>query len=527
MFDSDAAHNDTVLRAEGELAELLRGQGATVSVVRRPGRPDVRKVGLDDYLLAHSAADLRRLLGPPPPPPPPKQTLADVTAAFRRWLHLPDAAPLELALAAVVANRSAGNPVWLLLVGPPGSGKTEIVEAVAAACPDVHTLGTLTEAALLSGSSRKDYTAGSTGGLFRKMGGFGILALKDFGSILPMNKDSRAAVLAAPREVYDGRWVRHVGADGGKELAWSGKCGLIGGSTPAVDQHYALIAALGERFVYLRKPSDGRRDRGRRAIRSGAEAPRMRKELAAAVAGLLQNTPAPDRPPDLPDDDLGPLVCLADLTAVCRTAVPRSLNGREIIDVPLPEECTRLGIVFRLLRDAFPALGIGAVRGWDLLTRLALDSIPVVGATSCPSWPDHGTRSGPPTSPAGWDCRPPPSGERGRAAPDRPDGAAPDAALELAGSGGTPAAPAGASIHRGYRTPTPWTGPLVWSNVTSGCTCRRCTRSRGCAAGRRWWCAGPARSTSGNSRSISPAERLMALARDQPAGELCTSTLPS
>src|SRR5262245_3493406 len=42
------------------------------------------------------------------------------------------------------------------------------------------------------------------GGLLRQIGDFGILALKDFGSILSMRPDAKAELLAALRELYDG-----------------------------------------------------------------------------------------------------------------------------------------------------------------------------------------------------------------------------------------------------------------------------------------------------------------------------------
>ena len=48
--------------------------------------------------------------------------LGETVAVFRRWLYLPDPTALYAVLGAVAANRLAGDPVWLLLVGPPGSG---------------------------------------------------------------------------------------------------------------------------------------------------------------------------------------------------------------------------------------------------------------------------------------------------------------------------------------------------------------------------------------------------------------------
>ncbi|MSU77460.1 MAG: DUF3854 domain-containing protein [Gemmataceae bacterium] len=60
VYDSDAVTNPNVQYAEYELAHALTMRGAVVVVVRLPG--DSVKVGLDDYLLTHTADDLRRLM---------------------------------------------------------------------------------------------------------------------------------------------------------------------------------------------------------------------------------------------------------------------------------------------------------------------------------------------------------------------------------------------------------------------------------------------------------------------------------
>jgi hypothetical protein len=133
--------------------------------------------------------------------------------------------------------------VWVLVVAPPGGGKSEVLQATCG-LPDVHPTGTLTEPSLLSGTSSKERSAKAKGGLLREIGDFGVILCKDFGSVLSMHRDARTATLAALREVYDGSWTRHLGTDGGKTLSWSGKVGLIAGCTQSVDRHHAVIGAM-------------------------------------------------------------------------------------------------------------------------------------------------------------------------------------------------------------------------------------------------------------------------------------------
>jgi putative DNA primase/helicase len=67
VFDSDAADNQQVRDAESRLAKHLTDLGAVVRVVRLPaGKADVdgqpAKSGLDDFLVAHGARELRKSL---------------------------------------------------------------------------------------------------------------------------------------------------------------------------------------------------------------------------------------------------------------------------------------------------------------------------------------------------------------------------------------------------------------------------------------------------------------------------------
>jgi hypothetical protein len=62
-FDSDAATKSDVRAAEKHLASALGSAGANVTVVRLPADAKGEKVGLDDYLLTHTADQFRALAG--------------------------------------------------------------------------------------------------------------------------------------------------------------------------------------------------------------------------------------------------------------------------------------------------------------------------------------------------------------------------------------------------------------------------------------------------------------------------------
>ena len=88
---------------------------------------------------------------------------------FERHLYLPDKGPLLATLGTIAANRMNGDPVWLMLVGPPGSLKSELLQTCIG-INDVYPVSTLTEAGLLSGTSRRETAPNATGGLLKEIG---------------------------------------------------------------------------------------------------------------------------------------------------------------------------------------------------------------------------------------------------------------------------------------------------------------------------------------------------------------------
>jgi hypothetical protein len=303
--------------------------------------------------------------------------LAGCVDTFRLWLHLPDPGALYVTLATVAANRGDGDPVWLLMVAPPGGGKTEILQPLAR-LRDVHPAATLTEAALLSGTPKRDRGKDAKGGLLREIGDFGIVLHKDFGSVLSMNRESRAAVLAALREVYDGSWTRHVGTDGGRTLSWEGKVGLIAGCTPSIDSHHAVIGSMGERFVLYRLPATDADAQVRRALQHVGRESTMRDELAKAVEAVLTDVDKGWLTAEADEETTERLVRIATLAVRCRSAVERDGYTREVQLVPEAEAPARLALVLLRLLNGLRAIGLATDAAWPLVLKCALDSMPAL-----------------------------------------------------------------------------------------------------------------------------------------------------
>jgi hypothetical protein len=241
----------------------------------------------------------------------------------------------------------------------------------------MHSVSTLTEAALLSGTPDKDCSASSTGGLLREIDGFGIHVLKDFTSILSMNRDKQKILLGALREIYDAAWNRHVGGDGGRKLDWRGKVGLIGGVTSSIDSHHTVMSAMGQRFALYRLAAIDAGAQARRAIEKTGEEQRMRAELSGAVSACFDGLDFTS-PPVLSAEDHEWIIALTTLVARCRSAVERHSYSREIElihDAEAPARLTKMLVQF--LRGAL-LIGVKPQRARGLIIKVGFDCIPPV-----------------------------------------------------------------------------------------------------------------------------------------------------
>jgi hypothetical protein len=393
-IDTGNALHDSLRDLAAKLAKAGTHPGAAINLLRAhleqsavPHDERWQERMRDIPRLVDSAT--AKFAAPPEPAPAPAETndttdadvaapatLAEVHAVFRRWLGDDyDLATLDAMLATVAAEKLPGDPAWLLIISGSGNAKTETVQATSGLRAEV--VSTITsEGALLSASAvRKQKAKLATGGLLRKLGERGILAIKDVTSILSSDRNTRAAVLAALREIHDGHWVRNVGVDGGRTLEWKGRITVIGACTTAWDQAHSVVAVMGDRFVLIRSSSHtGRIGSGLRAIHNTGKEVAMRAEMAAAVSGLI-GTVEPDGCYALSEEDQTAIVKAADFATLARTGIEQDYRG-EVIDAHDPEMPTRLAKQLTQIMRGASATGMDRTHALNLALRCAKDSVP-------------------------------------------------------------------------------------------------------------------------------------------------------
>ena len=397
-------YDDTGKRHADEVADSLFGLARRVRVPDLPGLTHTRNKGQDVYdwmeTLAHSLSELHeqanaaKLIQ--------TVTLEDVLDAYCSHLHLTDVLPVLTVLSAYAANKLAGDPLWLMLVAPPSGGKTEIIVGLSK-LPEIHMTSNITAAGLrtgepVKGKKSKDATGGLLN-LIEASGHNGILLLKDFGSVLSMHRDARAALLAALREIFDGEWVRDLGSGGGEHLEWRGKLGLIGASTPAYDEHHAVISSLGDRFVVLRIPPDEGGESALQALRQTGKERAQREEIQTLVARFFRSLDfegyEEENPEPFTEETKRRLSGLAWLVTRARSPVTRNNYTREIEFVAPPEQSPRFVKSLGQLYRGTAAIGVEEADRWRIIERVARDCIPPNRRTAIETL--HGT-----PNPEGW-----------------------------------------------------------------------------------------------------------------------------
>lgn len=305
--------------------------------------------------------------------------LAAYVEQLRRWLDLPDPSHVLLVIAAAATHAAEGEPLWLLLVAPPSSGKTEAVGLIGGVADA--RLDDITPAGLLGWTRGRE---SRPSGVLTRVGRNALVTIGDLSTLLASSdRGSRDEVFALLRRAYDGEVTRDISPPGkaapGARLHWTGRLTAVGAVTAAIDRYAAHADELGARWVYYRLPErdtlarrraaraarGGNLDQHRRAARDAAQI------LIADAAGRVDRVAVGGKCADRIED-------AALVTCWGRASVPRHGYGkREIDGVATIEEPPRVTRQLHMLARGLLALGLDEDRVTTLVQRVALDSMPV------------------------------------------------------------------------------------------------------------------------------------------------------
>lgn len=306
----------------------------------------------------------------------PRPKLKPVYEAFSRWLKMtPDLfMALRAALATNIAGPWAGDPLWLFIVGPPASGKSEILMSMDGAPGTVYQ-SSVTRESLISGfQGAKDASL-----IPRIIGNCGVF--KDWTEMLEAHPTEQAKAYSCLRGFYDGRVDKTFG--NGKSCDYRGTGGILAGVTN--DIYRVGKASLGERFLKFQVPRPRRLVRNaiiEAAILNVTREKEKDMDIRDAVKKFLDFERQPLSPEEaIPKKVRNRLYALTELIAILRQSVDwggsGSMREREVAVRPDPEMPTRLAK--QLSRLAIADL---VVRGkqvidadaWRLVERVAFNT---------------------------------------------------------------------------------------------------------------------------------------------------------
>lgn len=286
----------------------------------------------------------------------------------RQWFHNPDTLAIRAVLACAGALDMTVPRLWILIVGPPSSAKTDLyVRLGTVYFPCIQT-DDISAAGLIS---MEKETQGK--GALKRLEPKGLWAINDFSSIQSLREETRATITAAMRRIYDGRWDRTLR---GTVYSYIGHCNVLAAATNSIERFHRLQADLGDRFMYVRTARYSGSEVGEKARAQLGRRPEMEAHLRYDAEQVLLNAKGPQA--KLIGEMAERLERLTELCAQARTPISYDFKG-EIDGIGNTESAGRLYNQLSALAIADATLhGQPEVTDHQLplLRRVVLDTAP-------------------------------------------------------------------------------------------------------------------------------------------------------
>ncbi len=301
----------------------------------------------------------------------------ELMAFYCKSLHAKDLAPLVVCLATVATSEIPGDALWVFIVGPPSSAKTEVLRPFMVGPPFERPEHPALPTYSLSSLSNHALVSGLKGGksLLPELNNK-TLIVKDFTTVMEMSRDKRDEILGDLRDAYDGTYGKAFGTIG--TLTFESHFNFLAAVTNAIEKTYTVMSVLGQRFLMVRTSfqaefeTDAERDI--EVFRSDF------KRMAHAAVESVKDGPLPDCPKPL----IGEITSYAKEVSALRTHVSRDGYQRHVTSIPEPEGPMRLSNqLLKLVRGAAKVIGKQEVTSEELALarRVARDTVPSIRRT--------------------------------------------------------------------------------------------------------------------------------------------------
>ena len=289
----------------------------------------------------------------------------EVVKEFRKTYHLEDELVLDCVMSTVLSIRYPGDPIWMYLVGVPGSGKTKLINAYRDAEKFVKFIDDFGEKSLISHHLEKGGRIREEASLLPALDGK-TLFIKDLTTLFSRHSATKESVYGTLRACYDGYYTRHSGVG---ETKHTSHFNMVLATTPEIDFE-PTRTSLGERFLSYRFKRIRKSDDFAKMVLTPSEGT---KSLQGAILGFLEGMQKQEPPPLIQSEmPVKAIRKAARFLAAVRGSVRRDRDG--VVGVLGTEEKSRLLKQFQKIYTACLWLTSDHSRAEALVNRLAWDS---------------------------------------------------------------------------------------------------------------------------------------------------------
>lgn len=258
-------------------------------------------------------------------------TLNDLYLVYKKWLYLEDTKRIDVVLATYLTKYMKGTPIWLIIVGNSGDGKTEQVKALEN-MEGFFIMHNLTPKALVSGSKDVEDLAPKLDNKF--------LVIPDMAQILQLHPQEKGSLWAQLRDLYDGYAGKDSGT--GKSSRYKDiRVTMVACSTPKIDSQILVHQDLGTReLIYRTEDTKDKMSLMMYAMDNENHEEQMRKEIKQITNKFMENKRPIQR--ELDDDEQKKLMNIALFITKVRAAAEIDSYTNELRNIVYPEQPTRI-----------------------------------------------------------------------------------------------------------------------------------------------------------------------------------------